>query len=195
MRAVWIYFGAMLPYMLGSLPVVALGLLVWAKRKKQKDNWWRIIGLGIFFVFMAGLLSQAALPLGGELAVAEPYFHLRGTFNFVPLRFVGETLAALRVGDYAPLALNVCGNVFMFAPIGFFAGLLWADPGLKRAALFALCVSVFIELCQLFQFRATDVDDVLLNVLGGLLGYGAYALLRKLAPQFCARFKPEKTQK
>ncbi len=63
-------------------------------------------------------------------------------------------------------------NIFMFLPLGFFLPLLW--PHYRKPAntlLFAFCATLIIELSQLFTFRATDINDLITNVLGALCGF------------------------
>ena len=79
--------------------------------------------------------------------------------------------------------VNIVGNIVMFMPWGFGLLLLWK----KRQRFFSvmaysLALPVLIEACQLFTGRSVDVDDLLLNFLGGCLGAGVYLGVRKLAP-------------
>lgn len=65
-------------------------------------------------------------------------------------------------------------NIFMFVPMGFFLPLLW--PRYRKPAntlLFAFCATLTIEVSQLFTFRATDINDLISNVLGALCGFFA----------------------
>lgn len=43
-----------------------------------------------------------------------------------------------------------------------------------KVLLFCLAFSLIIEIMQLFNHRATDVDDLLMNTIGGVVGYGIY---------------------
>ena len=73
--------------------------------------------------------------------------------------------------------INVIGNVLLFCPLGFLLPLLWEKYAKWWKTLAAGAgLSVLIECTQLFLIRGTDVDDVLLNSLGALIGYGAYRL-------------------
>ena len=83
--------------------------------------------------------------------------------------------------------INVIGNVLLFCPLGFLLPLLWEK--------YAKWWKVLIECTQLFLIRGTDVDDVLLNSLGALIGYGAYRLAGNLQKEFCLCFRiiPNKT--
>ena len=84
---------------------------------------------------------------------------------------------------------NLLGNVVMFLPFGFFPALLWRKYTWWKALLTGFAVTACIECCQLCVGRAFDVDDLLLNTLGAMLGYGLCRLLKKLVPHFAARFQ------
>lgn len=74
---------------------------------------------------------------------------------------------------------NVIGNLIMFMPYGFFISyFLKLDK--KRTILFlSLLVSFTIEITQLVIGRVFDVDDIMLNVCGGMLGYFIYRLIHQ----------------
>ncbi len=62
--------------------------------------------------------------------------------------------------------------MLLFVPLGLFLPLLWDScQSLRRTLLFALCVTLFIELSQLFTLRATDINDILTNLAGAAIGY------------------------
>ena len=75
----------------------------------------------------------------------------------------------------------LAGNVLVFIPFGLLLPAIWPRLArLWRIALAGLLFSAAIELSQLgislllgYWYRMADIDDVLLNVGGVLLGYGA----------------------
>ena len=74
-------------------------------------------------------------------------------------------------------------NIAMFVPLGFFLPLLWKKyRRLKHTLQFGVGATVFIELAQLFTYRATDINDVITNTAGALLGYLLFRLAHKLRP-------------
>lgn len=97
-----------------------------------------------------------------------PYF-MMGTVNLTPLRTLYDPFIFL-------------GNVVMFLPFGFLVPLLWRGVSWGRALLLGACLTFFVESCQLLVGRAFDVDDLMLNALGVLVGYGIWWLWRCLAP-------------
>lgn len=78
--------------------------------------------------------------------------------------------------------LNLIGNTAMFIPLG----IVWPAVFKKlnthgKVILAGVGVSLTIEVLQLpFFGRSTDIDDLILNTLGFLIGYGIYLLVRKL---------------
>lgn len=89
--------------------------------------------------------------------------------NLTPLWGIGESLAA---GGRATL-INVVGNIVVFGPIGLLLPLWQARyRSWWRSGLAGMGVSLAIELLQwLVGYRVADVDDVLLNTVGTLVGF------------------------
>lgn len=70
----------------------------------------------------------------------------------------------------------------MFIPWGFGLPLLWKKrQSFFSAVLFSALLPLFIETVQLFIQRSVDVDDLILNFMGGLIGALCYFLIRKKA--------------
>ena len=81
------------------------------------------------------------------------------------------------------ILLNVIGNSTMFIPTGIMTPLLYKRkfPG---TMLTGFLISFSIEIIQLpFAVRCSDVDDLILNTFGCLVGYGIYALTKS----FCKK--------
>ena len=75
---------------------------------------------------------------------------------------------------------NIVGNILMFIPFGFYTS-YYLKLDKKRIIFYlTLIVSVVIELIQLKIGRAFDVDDIILNVIGSLLGYFLYRIMNKI---------------
>lgn len=74
--------------------------------------------------------------------------------------------------------LNVYGNVAMFVPIGWLVAVLATRRRLLVGTLAALLLSASVEVWQMLSGSFGDVDDLVLNGLGGLLGAGAAISMR-----------------
>lgn len=72
-------------------------------------------------------------------------------------------------------------NIIMFIPLGFLLPLIWKNMRkLKTVVVTSLVYSFSIEICQLFNRRNTDIDDLLMNVLGAIIGFFIYKIFIKL---------------
>ena len=72
-------------------------------------------------------------------------------------------------------------NILMLMPFGFMLALIWPSfRSIKKIALTGFLFSLAIEISQLFNYRATTIDDLILNTVGAVLGYLVFALLYKI---------------
>ncbi len=74
-------------------------------------------------------------------------------------------------------------NVLLFVPLGFFLTVLWTRFGkIWYTILFGFLTSLTIELLQIFTYRATDVNDLMTNTFGTLVGWCVGRLALRLIP-------------
>lgn len=182
-----------------SLVGVVLWLVYYPWRKRRRVRMGYAVGtarekaLLLLFVFSAGLFSLTLTPpnfwpavLSGQVPPLPAPF--QGEINLVPFR---QSLVLLRYyirhGLWDAIWVNFPGNVVMFLPFGFFAGLLSDKPTWWKSTLVTFGVSFFIECFQLLVARGTDVDDLILNAMGGLLGHGCFLMLRRFDPGLVRR--------
>lgn len=183
MTAVTNHVNAMGAVMLLALPLWLLLRTLWQVRREQAPRWGRELLLGLFVLFLLGLASQT---LGGHppidlsdpqalLARAAQRWENRAGINLTP----GATVRAmLEKGSRGQKLINLAGNVLIFVPLGFLPALLWKRwRHLWTAVPLCAGVSLLIEALQLFIGRSVDVDDLILNTLGGLLGYLLFCLV------------------
>ena len=137
----------------------------------------RLIGIILFVFYMAALMYF--------LFFADWYHHTPGAqwayrYNIVPFR---EIRRFVRKGDRlgpASVFLNLAGNVLGFMPLGFFLPLI--SPvfrnGLRTVGL-GFLLSLTVELVQLLtRTGCFDVDDIILNTGGALLGWLAFTICK-----------------
>lgn len=134
--------------------------------KTKKGTLW--VGRVLFVIYLAGLCYF--------LFFAESYGRILGQetyrYNLIPFQ---EIKRFWKYRDILGIHsfYNLAGNVLGFLPAGFFIPLLWKK---RRGFLFTVCVtfemSLTVEVLQLILKVGTfDVDDLILNTLGGALGY------------------------
>ena len=108
-----------------------------------------------------------------------------GGVNLVPFKEM------LRYSFGSPKFIkNVVGNIIMFIPFGFFVSYYLKANKLSYPVILTLIVSLTIELVQLKIGRVFDIDDVILNVVGGFCGFLIYVGLSAISnrlPKFMKR--------
>jgi len=145
--------------------------------KKNGLTLWKI-AFAVYCLLMLWLLF-------GQRIGSGTYTAGENRLNLEPLSTVRWFLHVLReVEDPAirrHAAVNLAGNVVMFVPLGFFLPVLWEK--LRKIYLFlpvTLGILLAVELIQLAAaLGCCDVDDLLLNLPGALLGYLAAVLFQK----------------
>jgi glycopeptide antibiotics resistance protein len=137
--------------------------------------------LGVYALWAADLLFFPLL-IDSRIRASDPYVtgSLGRWINAVPFATISAQLHALSASAIRQLG----GNLGLLLPLGLIGPIVM--PSLRRArrlTLVALCASASIELVQLlgtslrFVDRSVDVDDVILNVAGALLGWLLWRIL------------------
>lgn len=188
--------------MLCLLPLYSVGRALWLSRKigakptetyeseskteKRADRAREII-LALFVLFMIGLLTLTfenginIWQQGNIFRRAKERLQSGIGINFVPF----HTIRSFIKYSSGPggVMINIVGNIVMFLPWGLGLPLLWKRyRSVLRLALMSLALPVCIEFVQLFIGRSVDIDDIILNFLGAMLGGLAYLALSKLFP-------------
>ena len=101
-------------------------------------------------------------------------------YNLTLFREIKRFIEYRHVLGYQAVFLNVVGNVIAFMPFGFLLPpLMNYKTNWFVTTIWAFLFSLFVETIQLFfRLGSFDVDDMLLNTIGGLLGYIICILLK-----------------
>ena len=75
---------------------------------------------------------------------------------------------------------NVIGNIALFVPFGFILSYFVKARKIKHVVIPTFIVSLSAELIQYQIGRAFDVDDILLNTMGALVGFMIFISLREI---------------
>ena len=190
------YFTQMaFPSLLGAL----LWLVSYPWRKSHCSKMGYSVGSGrekalfLLFLFSAGLSALTLTPpnfwssiMSGHMPPLPAPF--QGDVNLVPvLQSISLLRYYIKHGLWDAIWINFPGNILMFLPFGFFAGLLMDKPKWWKSTLWTAALSLFIEVFQLFISRGTDVDDLILNALGGLFGFWSFIALHRLLPDVASK--------
>ena len=102
--------------------------------------------------------------------------------NLTPLSEILRYKVGTKMFNY-----NVFGNILIFIPFGYLIGEYVNPKNLWPVIITTLITSGVVEFVQLKIGRSFDIDDVILNVVGGLAGYLLYVgwkAIEKRLPNF-----------
>lgn len=144
--------------------VMNVGLII----KNKKINKSREFINFMFLIYFMGVISFTINMNSNGIAKIR-------VANMIPLV---ETFKMLTQGNLGSVLHQLVGNFIMLAPLGMFLGALYkkCDKPLKVAGIGFIC-SFMIEANQYFNGRFADVDDIILNTSGAVVGYLIYKLL------------------
>ena len=109
-------------------------------------------------------------------------FAVLGLTGFPNIRYIcfDPTVYLIPFVGMASDVKNSFLNVLLFMPLGFFLPFLCRKyDSFQKVFLFGLCMTCSIELLQIFCFRLTDINDVITNCAGTVLGYCIAIPLKK----------------
>jgi len=89
-----------------------------------------------------------------------------GVNNFVPFK----EMFRYSIGS-SKFLKNIIGNIVLFIPFGFFSSYYLKNKKMLTSVVLALITSTTIEVVQYYIGRVFDIDDIILNVIGGILGF------------------------
>lgn len=119
----------------------------------------------IFVLYLASMCSLVGFP--NIMGIKIVY-----SFNFIPFAGIWSDIS------------NSYLNVLLFVPLGILVPCLWSSyRKIMRTLLLGFITSLGIEILQIFTIRATDINDLITNVTGTVIGYLIGRVLIKKIPQ------------
>lgn len=159
-------------YIIILLPFYIIFRYIFIRKKIQKDISFKTsvlyeMAAAGLFIYLIMLFTQTFIVNSGKNAI-----------ELVPFRIIitqfYEMLTS-RTG-LKKFIFNIIGNIGVFIPIGIITAYLFGGS-LKKTILSGSAISVFIEVVQLPLQRTTDIDDVILNTTGTVIGFFLYQLI------------------
>ena len=113
-------------------------------------------------LFLAALLIISLTLFPIELSTKGLF-----AFNLIPLKTI---IAFILKGNIIDLSANIIGNILLFIPLGFFS-YIKLNQNKTKSKILCLSTTLFVETVQIIlPARLFDVDDLILNFLGGYIG-------------------------
>lgn len=157
--------------------IASILIVIWAiyriivLMKSKEKNILREIAINIFFIYFLIVIYLTIC----KMDMLQINLQNRVYINYIP--FV-ETIKMFQdnfmgIGN---AIYNIMGNILLFVPLGFFIPLLFKNKNkIVNIVLYGFCASLAIEIIQLSTaINVTDIDDIIFNTLGAVLGFFTY---------------------
>lgn len=195
-----LFFNSNISYILQIVPFVLLvGIAFWLirglwlkKRNLQRKGFVFESLLLLFTCYCAGLFSLVWVPsnfwpliwfrLINGYPGGEMYPLFSGSFNFSP-SFFGYITGALTGGSW--IRFMLIGNTLMFVPFGLLFPAIRKNASPIKTIGCGIALSLLIELGQPIVGRQFDIDDIIANTIGTIIGYLLFLILKGFIGKFC----------
>lgn len=163
-------------YVIGGLALLFLILLAFLKFMKRKSNMY-LLCFSVMYIYLCVVLDLTQFPIYASegMKAAMGGQNVWREMNLIPLKTI--------VTDFS---MESVLNIIMTIPLGFGLSFLMRCSW-RKIMLSGLLVGGCAEAGQLlsalwvgFTFRHVNIDDILLNIIGALVGYGLFKIFRNV---------------
>lgn len=163
-------------YVIGGLALLFLILLAFLKFMKRKSNMY-LLCFSVMYIYLCVVLDLTQFPIYASegMKAAMGGQNVWREMNLIPLKTI--------VTDFS---MESVLNIIVTIPLGFGLSFLMRCSW-RQIMLSGLLVGGCAEAGQLltalwvgFTFRHVNIDDILLNIIGVLLGYGVFKIFRNV---------------
>lgn len=145
---------------------------------KNRERIETVILYGVFICYILFLFKIFILSRVSIVDLFNNQRSLHRSINLIPFYSIKEYIFSNSASIKSFAFANVGGNIEIFIPLGAYLSLFRANKKVITNLIFIFIVSLLIETIQgLFGIGASDIDDIILNSVGGLIGILGYKFL------------------
>ena len=165
--------------------------ILWQYHKYGSINKLRVLIIYSFILYIICVYFLAIFPLPDRdsIDMSAP------TTQLIPFSFIEDiidessNMENIRMVFANSSVYTVLFNILMFIPFGMYLRYYFKNS-LKKTVLFSFIFSLFLEVTQLtglyfiypHPYRLFDVDDLVINTLGGIIGYFVMGIFMRFLP-------------
>lgn len=184
MRLFLFFAARTIPAFIITFVVFSMVRVKFFSHRKINSNGFREFLLSLFAGYLAFLVIMLFTPnsyiANSGINLTNENFDFVGNFkdritsgawgvNLVPLRTIKNYI---KYSGFLHTMTNVMGNIIIFLPFGIFVAEIFPKTrSLSKILVITFFSSFFVEFIQFFIGRSVDIDDLMLNVLGSVIGY------------------------
>ena len=149
--------------------------------KAKRTRWLAACALTAYGALLIRFVVFKAIPV---IHIGHLRFRFAGTHtgpgNFVPFKSIVPQLMGR--GNHLIDMVNLFGNIIPFMPIGLLAPLIVRSISWQKALVLGVVTGLTFEVMEVvFRVGIFDVDDVMLNAFGVMVGYGVFVIFKRRA--------------
>lgn len=173
----------LLPAMLFSFISIVILIIYYLKNNITAENIKSFIGLVFILVGISLIVVITIFPFPVDINEIDFMIEhdLGLTHSWIPFKTIfGSIKVIFDGGGYGVFFYQIIGNILLFIPFGIGVTLYLSDTQKRfiKTMFVVLIVTISIELLQFifgyllgYAYRSTDMDDIILNTIGGWIGY------------------------
>ncbi|MGE7879766.1 VanZ family protein [Peribacillus muralis] len=182
----------MLTALYPSIIIISISLIILIfQLVKRRISGLNFVYVLFFTIYISSLISVTIFPFPIQKFLIETMIEdqLGLKHNFIPFKIFYDAMSfgSLSFG-LTILLKQVVGNIILFLPMGFVLPMIFTNIQTIRKVIFSgFLASLSIELFQAlaglwigYNYRASDIDDLIFNVLGTVIGFLIWKLLYKV---------------
>lgn len=140
-----------------AIPCMFYFVYLMRQKKEKRSPMFHFFETAVFLIYIYMVFSVTGIGSIWEIGKYDSVIRL-DEINLIPFQ-AGKMIT------------NIL-NLIMFVPLGFLIPLIWQEyRNVGKVLITGASFSLSIELAQLSNRRVTDIDDLLMNTIGTLVGY------------------------
>lgn len=180
----------LLPTIIFSVFSILILLIYYLKNDISVENMKEFLGL--FFILggisLIIIITIFPFPIDGNEIDFMLSNDLGLKHSWIPLQTVYESVKEIIQGRYGVFFYQIIGNILLFIPLGIGVTLYLSNNKkyFRKVFFIILITTISMEALQFifgfllrYNYRSTDVDDIILNTIGGLIGYYIISQMNK----------------
>ncbi|HHT87999.1 MAG TPA: hypothetical protein GX002_03185 [Clostridiales bacterium] len=161
-------------------------LYIKSKEKKSIEYWIFRIS---FYIYLMMLINVAFFPIPIQKEVISVLKETNSNAKAVNITPFHSIIQTVKTNPSIELKLlQLIGNIVLILPITFYIPLVYNRVNnLKKALILSIIIAILIEMMQFvigrvigYYYRIIDIDDIILNVFGGIVGYICMLPVKKI---------------
>lgn len=184
MRLFLFFAARTIPAFIFTFVVFSLVRVKFFSHRKINSNGFREFLLSFFAGYIAFLVIMLFMPnsyiANSGINLTNENFDFVGNFkdrissgawgvNLVPFRTIRNYV---KYSGFLHTMINIFGNIIIFVPFGILLAEIFPKTrNILKMLGITFATSFFVEFIQFFIGRSVDIDDLILNLLGSVIGY------------------------